>query len=56
MKMRKLVCFVSLAILGTVLPLVGAHFASTFTIPVLRADGGAPVPPPIPIPPIPKLS
>lgn len=50
MRIGKVVCFVLLAVLGTVLPLVGAHLASTFTTPVLRADGGAPVPPPIPIP------
>lgn len=56
MRVRKLVCFASLAVLGSVLPLVGAHVASTFTKPVLRVDGGAPVPPPIPLPPVPKLS
>ncbi len=56
MRIRKVVFLVSLAVLGSVLPLLYAHLASTFTEPVLRADGGAPVPPPIPLPPVPKLS
>lgn len=56
MKVRKLIWLVSLAILGGVLPLVGSHLATTFAKPVLRVDGTGPVPPPIPLPPIPKLS
>jgi hypothetical protein len=51
MKMRKLSCLISLAILGCVVQVVGSHLPATSTQPVLKADGGAPVPPPIPIPP-----
>lgn len=46
MKMRKLIWLISLAILGSVLPLVGAHFAGTPANSVLRADGTGPVPTP----------
>lgn len=56
MKPRKLIWLVSLAILGGVLPLLGSHHPATFAKPVLRADGTGPVPPPIPLPPIPKHS
>ena len=56
MKMRKLILLMALAILGGVLLLVGSHLPSTSTKPVLKADGGAPVPLPIPIPWVPMLS
>lgn len=56
MKMRKLILLISLSILGGVLALVGSHLPATFTKPDLKADGGAPVPPPIPIPWVPRLS
>ena len=46
MKVRKLICVVSLAILGAVLPLVGSHHPANFSKPALRADGGQPPPPP----------
>jgi hypothetical protein len=46
MKMRKLIWLISLAILGSVLPLVSSHLAGTHANPVLRADGTGPVPPP----------
>lgn len=50
MNVRKLVCLISLVTLSSVLAMVSAHFPSTFTKPVQRADGGAPVPPPPPFP------
>jgi hypothetical protein len=57
MKIRKLICLISLAILGSVLPLVASHDATISTSPVLRADGTGPVPPPpTPIPPAPTVS
>ncbi len=51
MKMRKLIWLISLAILGSILSLVGSNHPATSPNPVLRADGTGPVPPPIPIPP-----
>ena len=56
MKTRKLIWLISLTILGSLVPLACAHVASTFARPVLKVDGGAPVPPPIPIPWVPTLS
>ena len=56
MKVRKLIWLISLVILGSVLSLVGLNHPATSANPVLRADGGAPVPPPIPIPWVPTLS
>jgi hypothetical protein len=50
MKVRKLIWLISLAILGSVLPLVGSHHLATSASPVLRADGTGPVPPPPPWP------
>ncbi len=55
MKVRKLIWLISLAILGSVLSLVGSNHPATSANRVLRADGTGPVPPPIPIP-VPKLS
>ena len=56
MKVRKLIWLISLAILGSLLSLAGSNHRATSANPVLRADGGAPVPPPIPIPWVPTLS
>jgi hypothetical protein len=56
MKVRKLIWLISPAILGTVLSLVGSNHPEAAANPVLRADGGAPVPPPIPIPWVATLS
>ena len=54
MKVRKLIWLISLAILGTVLPLVDSHHPGTLANPVLSADGTGPIPPPIP--PVPNLA
>ena len=56
MKVRKLIWLISLAILGTVLPLVGSHHPAISANPVLRADGTGPVPPPPPFPSAPSPS
>ncbi len=56
MKVQKLIYLLSLAILGSVLPLIGSHLAAASTKAVLRADGTGPVPPPPPLPPVPSLS
>jgi hypothetical protein len=56
MKVRKLIWLLSLAILGSVLSRAGSNHTATSSNSVLKADGGAPVPPPIPIPWVPKLS
>ncbi len=56
MKVRKLIWLISLALLGSVLSLVGPNLPGVSANPVLRADGGAPVPPPIPIPWVPTHS
>ena len=53
MKVRKLIWLISLAILGSVLPLLGSHHSATLASSVLRADGGEPPPPPLPPLPIP---
>ncbi len=50
MKVQKLICLLSLAILGSVLPLIGSQLAAASTKAVLRADGTGPVPPPPPFP------
>src|SRR6266478_5955551 len=54
MKVRKLVCLISLAILGSVLSQMGSIHTATSANPVLRADGTGPVPPPPPRPPVPS--
>ncbi len=54
MKVRKLIWLISLAVLGSVLSLVGSNHAATSANPVLRADGTGPVPPPPPRPPAPS--
>ena len=57
MKMRIQLLLVSFAILmGVVVPLVYPQLPTTCSGQVLRADGTGPVPPPIPLPPVPKLS
>jgi hypothetical protein len=57
MKIRTLVCLVSLAILlGVVVPAVCPQLSTASSGQILRADGTGPVPPPIPLPPVPKLS
>lgn len=57
MKMRIQFLLVSFAILlGVVAPPIHSQLSTTSARQVLRADGTGPVPPPIPIPPVPKLS
>jgi hypothetical protein len=56
MKVRKLIWLISLAILGSLLSVVGSNHPAASVNPVLKADGGAPVPPPIPIPWFPRHS
>ncbi len=56
MKIRKLTWLISLAILGSLLSIAVSNHRAASANPVLRADGGAPVPPPIPIPWVPTLS
>jgi len=57
MKMRIQFLLISFAILlGVVVPLVYPQLSTTSSGQVLRADGTGPVPPPIPTPPVPKLS
>lgn len=56
MKMRNLIWLVSLAILGSVLSLVRSNHPAASANPILTSDGGAPVPPPIPIPWVPTHS
>ncbi len=56
MKVGRLIWLISLAILASLLLIAGLNHATTSANPVLRADGGAPVPPPIPIPWVPTLS
>ncbi len=53
MKVRNLIWLISLAIMGSVLPLVGSHHPAPLANPVLGADGGEPPPPPLPPLPIP---
>ena len=55
MKVRKLICLISLAILGSLLSVVSSNHPATSANPLLTVDGTGPVPPPIPIP-VPKLS
>lgn len=46
---RKLICLVLLTMAALLVPVVTHHFASSAVAPVLKADGGRPVPLPIPL-------
>lgn len=50
MKTRKLICLVSLAALAGLLSLTTQHLSAAGARPEMQADGGAPVPPPPPLP------
>ena len=47
---RKLVCLLLLAMATLGVAVVSQHFTTSAGGPILRADGGDPVPPPVPIP------
>ena len=50
MKARKLIWFVSLAVLAGLVSLGAQHLSAVGARPEVRVDGGAPVPPPPPLP------
>ncbi len=50
MKTRKLIWLVSLALLAGLVSLTAQILPAPVTRPGMRADGGAPVPPPPPLP------